>query len=100
VAFQLEGRRSNRDAVGARLALTAGGRRLVRWLDGGNGFAGQSSRRVHFGLGAAERAEALEVQWPSGERQRFAGFAAGRLYRIVEGEPELQAVPAAQESKR
>jgi len=100
VAFQLEGRRSNRDAVGARLTLTAGGRRLVRWLDGGNGFAGQSSRRVHFGLGAAERAEALEVQWPSGERQRFAGFAAGRLYRIVEGEPELQALPAAQESRR
>ncbi len=40
------------------------------------------------------------MQWPSGERQRFAGFAAGRLYRIVEGEPELQALPATQESRR
>jgi hypothetical protein len=90
VAFQLEGRRSNRDGIGARLWLTIGGRRLLRFVDGGNGFAGQSSRRVHFGLGAASTVERLEVAWPSGARQSFSGFAAGRAYRIVEGEPELQ----------
>ncbi len=90
VAFQLEGRRSNREGIGARLLLSTGGRRLLRFVDGGNGFAGQSSRRVHFGLAAATTVERLEVVWPSGARQSFSSFAAGRIYRIVEGEPELR----------
>jgi tetratricopeptide (TPR) repeat protein len=89
-AFRLEGRRSSRDGVGARLLLTAGGRRLLRFVDGGNGFAGQSSRRVHFGLASAAAVERLEVVWPSGVRQTFSGFAADRMYRVVEGEPELR----------
>ena len=90
VSFQLEGRKSNRDAVGARLTLSAGGRTQVRFVDGGNGFAAQSSRRVHFGLGNAAAAERLEVRWPGGLRQTFSAIAAGRAYRIVEGEAKLQ----------
>ena len=88
IAFELEGRRSNRDAIGARLRATSGGRTRLRFVDGGNGFASQSSRRVHFGLGHAEAVERLEVRWPSGLEQTFGPLPAGRLYRIVEGEPE------------
>jgi len=85
----LEGRRSNRGAVGALARLTAGGRTLTRAVDGGNSFAGQSSPRLHFGLGAADHADRLEVRWPSGLGQSFSGLAADRIYRIVEGgEPE------------
>jgi hypothetical protein len=98
IAFELEGRRSNRDAIGARLRATAAGRTQLRFVDGGNSFAGQSSRRVHFGLGAAESVERLEVRWPSGLVQTFEGLAAGRLYRIVEGEPG--AVPFRPEERR
>jgi hypothetical protein len=76
--------------VGARLSVTAGGRTQVRFIDGGNGFAAQSSRRVHFGLGGAIAVERLEVRWPSGLRQSFEKIAAGRSYRIVEGEGKLQ----------
>lgn len=84
--FMLEGKASNREAVGARLRLTAGGRTLLRFVDGGNGFAAQSSRRVHFGLGRAERIDRLEVLWPSGLRQEFESLPADRRVRIVEGE--------------
>ena len=89
IGFLLEGRKSNRDAVGAQLRVTTGGtagRTQLRFVDGGNSFAGQSSRRVHFGLGAATKIERLEVRWPSGLRQTFENLSAGRLYRLVEGE--------------
>ncbi|HEX2163478.1 MAG TPA: CRTAC1 family protein, partial [Thermoanaerobaculia bacterium] len=97
--LDLVGTRSNRQAIGARVAVTAGGR--IRWsfVDGGNGFAAQSSRRLHFGLGDAERVERVEVIWPSGLRQGFAGLAAGRRVRIVEGEAEVEAVDGAGGSK-
>lgn len=84
--FELEGKASNREAVGARLRLTAGGRTLSRFVDGGNGFAAQSSRRVHFGLGRAERIDRLEVLWPSGRRQTLENLPADRWARLVEGE--------------
>jgi enediyne biosynthesis protein E4 len=87
IEFVLEGRQSNRDAVGAQLRLTAGGRTLLRFVDGGNGFAGQSTKRVHFGLAAATAADRVEVRWPSGARQTFANLPADRIVRLVEGEP-------------
>jgi hypothetical protein len=90
--FVLEGTRSNREAVGARLKATIGGRTLLRFVDGGNGFAAQSTKRVHFGLGPAAPPaviDTLEVAWPSGARQIFEKVAAGRTYRIVEGDPKL-----------
>jgi enediyne biosynthesis protein E4 len=89
-AFLLEGRKSNRDAVGAQLRVTAGGLTQLRFVDGGNGFAAQSSRRVFFGLAGAAAVERLEVRWPSGLRQTFANLPANRLYRIVEGQSAPQ----------
>jgi hypothetical protein len=86
----LRGTASHRDAVGARVWVEAGGRRTVSFVNGGNGFASQSTRRVHFGLGDAERADKLEVAWPSGRRQTFAGIAADRVYELVEGNAELR----------
>jgi hypothetical protein len=86
VAFQLEGRKSNRDAVGAQVRITAAGGSQLRFVDGGNGFASQSSRRLHFGLGAAATVDRVEVRWPSGARQSFDKLQAGRVYRIIEGE--------------
>jgi len=94
--FLLEGRRSNRQAVGAQLRATAGGRTQLRFVDGGNGFAAQSSSRVHFGLAGATMIDRLEVRWPSGARQTFEKIPADRLYRIVEGEAALKPFVAAE----
>ena len=97
--LELAGRRSNRDAVGAQARLSAGGRTLLRFVDGGNGFAGQSSKRLHFGLGAAATADGLEIRWPSGLRQRFGPIAADRLYRVVEGNPALEPAAAGEKQR-
>jgi len=85
VSFLLEGKRSNRAAVGAQVRLTAGGQTLLRYVSGGNSFAGQSSNRVHFGLGEVAGIDRVEVRWPTGEKEVFTGMAADRLHKIVEG---------------
>lgn len=90
VQFVLKGTRSNTFAVGARLWITAGGQTQVGFVNGGNGFASQSSMRVHFGLGQATQIEHLEVAWPSGARQAFVNLQPDRMYAITEGQPEMQ----------
>jgi enediyne biosynthesis protein E4 len=76
--------------VGTRLWVTAAGQTQVGFVNGGNGFASQSSLRVHFGLGMATQIERLEVVWPSGARQTFADLLPDRMYAIVEGQSEIQ----------
>jgi len=88
VTFKLEGRAptSNRDAVGARLALTAGGRRQVARRQGGGSFCSASDDRLHFGLGEATGIEQVEIRWPSGHVGRYVGLAADAGYLIREGQ--------------
>ena len=83
-------RRSNRDAVGARVWVTqqAGTekeRRLMSFVNGGNGFAGQSSRIVHFGLGDDGGPVSIEIRWPSGVIQTLDGMDVDQLYYVKEG---------------
>lgn len=100
--FQLDlvGTSSNPSAVGTRVRLTAGGRTRVSFVNGGNGFASQSSRRIHFGLGSESRVEKLEVLWPSGKVQIFENLAAGIRYRLVEGEKNLEPVSNPPETRK
>jgi len=86
IEFLLQGTASNRAAVGAQVRLTAGGQTRLQFLSGGNSFAGQSSNRVHFGLGSINSVERVEVRWPTGQKEVFTGLAADRLHKIVEGE--------------
>ncbi len=64
--LKLIGVRSNRDAIGARVRLQAGGVTQIREVNGGNGYASQSMRRLHFGLGSATKIDTIEIHWPSG----------------------------------
>jgi hypothetical protein len=93
VELALEGTRSNRDAVGAEVRLTAGGRTLLRFVDPGNGFAAQGSRRLHFGLGTATQVERVEVRWPSGLVQVLPHVAVDALSRVVEGSDAVDVRP-------
>jgi hypothetical protein len=70
IELKLLGTKSNRDAIGARIRLEAGGLTQIREIDGGNGYAGESTRRAHFGLGKATKIERLEVRWPSGKLEQ------------------------------
>jgi enediyne biosynthesis protein E4 len=85
VDFALEGTKSNRTAVGAQVRLKAGGLTRLQFISGGNSFAGQSSSRVHFGLGELAKIDQIEVRWPAGEREVFTGLAVDKLQKIVEG---------------
>jgi hypothetical protein len=84
LTLALEGTRSNRSAYGARVELTAGGRRQVREVRADGSFLSAHDPRVHFGLRGAAQADRIEIVWPSGKRQRLEAVTADRIVRIWE----------------
>jgi hypothetical protein len=90
--IELVGTRCNRDAYGARVVLEAGGRAHTKSLHCGEGYLAQSSRRMYFGLGDAQRIAKLSVRWPDGSRSSFDDLASDVRYRIVQGEDAPQIV--------
>ncbi|NJL28274.1 MAG: CRTAC1 family protein [Thermoanaerobaculia bacterium] len=90
VELQLTGVKSNRDAVGTRVAVTVAGDQRLSFVNGGNGFASQSSRHVHFGLGAAKKLDKVEVTWPSGKIETFENVVADTRYALTEGAGTLR----------
>jgi hypothetical protein len=84
VSFQLEGTASNRDAVGAMITITAGGRRRRAWRYGGGSYLSASDPRIHFGLGK-DKLEHVEIRWPSGRVEHFEHLESDRAYRLREG---------------
>jgi hypothetical protein len=90
VTIRLEGVRSNRDGVGARVELMAGGRRQVAQRIGGGSYQSAADPRLHFGLGTAPLIERLEVRWPSGRVDRYEGLVADRGYLVREGEATIR----------
>jgi hypothetical protein len=85
VQFLLEGVKSNRSAVGAQVRIVSDGNKRLSFVNGGNSFAGQSTSRVHFGLGKATTLESVEVRWPSGAIDKYHGLAVDQLYHLKEG---------------
>jgi tetratricopeptide (TPR) repeat protein len=86
LTLKLEGTGSNRDAVGARVMIRAGGRSQTAWRFGGGSYQSASDPRLHFGLGQADQALEIEVTWPSGRADRYEELAAGTGYVLREGE--------------
>ncbi|PYS94016.1 MAG: hypothetical protein DMF50_12915 [Acidobacteria bacterium] len=95
--LRLEGRRSNRSAIGARIKVTVatprGGRDIYASVTSGGSFGG-SSLQQEIGLGNATAIQAIEVRWPTtGEVQVFRDVKMDRFYHLVEGEPQLAPEP-------
>jgi hypothetical protein len=84
VLLQLAGTKSNRSAIGARVTVTAGGRKQVDDVRSGGSYLSQSDLRLHFGLGEAARIESIEVWWPSGARTVLKDVAVDRVVRVIE----------------
>ncbi|APW58695.1 FG-GAP-like repeat-containing protein [Paludisphaera borealis] len=93
VVFRLEGTRSNRDSVGARVSVRSGGRVQVAARFGGGSFASAGDPRIHFGLGEQTAVESVEVRWPSGVVDRFGPLDAGAGYLLREGEKTARPLP-------
>ena len=86
------GKQSNRDGIGARLRLTTGTRTQIREVKAGSSYLGQNDLRQHFGLGANQRADRLEIRWPSGRVDVLQGVVANQIITVREGEGIIKQV--------
>lgn len=93
----LRGAKGNRDAIGARMVLTAGGKKQLRLVGTGSSFLSSNDPREHFGLGKAERADELWVKWADGREEKFAGLEKGRVYVIEDSGSEAASVVSGRE---
>jgi enediyne biosynthesis protein E4 len=85
LALKLGGTRSNRDGIGAKVALTLpSGRKLYNHCTMSVGYASSSEPLVRFGLGEYKVAKLIEIQWPSGKLQKLGNVAADRILRVRE----------------
>jgi hypothetical protein len=82
------GTKANRDAIGARVQLYVGNRRLSGEVQGAASFLSQNDMRLHFGLGTDSTYARLTVQWPGGDREQFDGGSANQLVTLIEGKGE------------
>jgi hypothetical protein len=82
---KLVGTKSNRDGIGAVVRVTSEGVKQWQLLRSGSSYLSQSELVLTFGLGGATKAEVVEVQWPSGQVDKFPGVAADQMVTVEEG---------------
>jgi hypothetical protein len=90
VSFKLVGARSNRDALAARIRLSAGGVKQMREIAAGGSYMSHNDLRAHFGLASSKRIDSIEVTWPNGNRQSFRDVRADQFYVVEEGSKALK----------
>jgi len=86
VSFELQGTKSNRLAIGARVKIVAGGMTQTEEIHSGGSYLSQNDLRVHFGLGAAMKVESVEIRWPSGKVEALKDLEADKFYAVLEGQ--------------
>ncbi len=84
VILKLEGIKSNRSAIGAKVRLAAGGRTQVDEVRSGGSYLSQNDLRLHFGLGTADKVDQLLIEWPSGIRQTLNNLSTRKIHAIRE----------------
>lgn len=84
VLLDLEGTVSNRDAIGARVKLTSGGKLQIAQKRSTTGYLSQGDHRLHFGLGKSDNIEKIEISWPSGKKQVLENVRANQILTITE----------------
>ncbi len=93
LVLALEGTVSNRDAVGARVAVTVSGQTQVRVRYGGGSYLAASNPHLHFGLGTGRTVDRIEVTWPSGRRDVYTALSADTAYLLREDDPTPRPLP-------
>jgi hypothetical protein len=95
IVLRLVGVAGNRDALGARVSVTAGGRTQVREVKSGSSYLGQSDLRVHVGLGTSASVDHVEIRWPGGRLERLEKPALNRILTVLEGRGITASAPFA-----
>ncbi|MDR3636467.1 MAG: CRTAC1 family protein [Isosphaeraceae bacterium] len=85
VRLVLAGTKSNRSAIGAKVAVEAGGRTYRRQLFPAKSYLSSVELPLTFGLGKETKADRLTILWPSGEKTEQKDIKVDTQYRIVEG---------------
>jgi hypothetical protein len=85
VLIGLEGTKSNRSGIGARVTVCAGGMTQFQEERGGGSYLSSNDPRLHFGLGAAKTIDSVEIDWPSGKKESFSHLPADFIYTFAEG---------------
>ncbi len=81
-----DGKKNNRNAIGARVEIETTEGTQVRFLNGGGSYLSASERRLLVGLGTAHQADRITVRWPSGNEQTYRNLEGNRHWRLHEGE--------------
>jgi hypothetical protein len=84
--FELQGTRSNRLAIGARLKIVAGGMTQTEEIHSGGSYLSQNDLRVHFGLNTATKIDSVEIRWPSGKIETLKNLESDKFYSVLEGQ--------------
>jgi hypothetical protein len=92
-----QGTASNRDGIGAKVTVTAGGKKYVQEVRSGSSYISSSDLRLHFGLGETESIEEIDVRWPSGLSESFLPASIGknvdRFVTLIEGKGKQLLAP-------
>lgn len=83
--IKLVGTKSNRDGIGAVVRVVSGNDRQWKMLRSGSSYMAQSELVLTFGLAARMKADTIEIQWPSGQVDKFANINAGQTVTVQEG---------------
>lgn len=97
LTIRLEGTKSNRSAIGAKVTVRTGSRTLVQEVRSGSTFLSQSDFRLHFGLGNALEADSVEVEWPGPSRtkERLGRLKANHRFTVRESSGVVESAPLA-----
>ncbi len=82
----LQGTGAEMHGIGSRVLVVAGGKRMIREIEGGSSFISQNSTIAHFGLGAATVVDSVIVTWLGGKEQVLTNQGVNQLLTVVEPE--------------
>ena len=83
--LKLIGAKSNRSAIGARVRVKTGAHQQTQEITSQSSYYSHSDPRLHFGLGASDRADTVEIRWPNGQSEIVKDLAADQIVTIREG---------------
>jgi len=95
ISFRLTGKKSNRDAIGAKVTVETKSGRQTRTIRSGSGFLAQHTKEVFFGLGDAPSPVQATIEWPSGINQRLQDLPIEHRIWVEEGLPPSRIEPYA-----
>jgi hypothetical protein len=82
---KLVGIKTNRDGIGAKVKVTSGGGSQTQMMRSGSSYLSANELVLTFGLGQQNKADAIEIDWPSGGVDKLSNVNAGQTITVTEG---------------